>query len=99
MIEGRRRFNLLLGEAGGVGRSISVECRAVDFATAWPESRADDFMRIGFAGDDVCPGTLGSTPSGKARHRQGEASPEKMHRTALADEAGAKFLEDVFAQN
>src|SRR5258706_15023690 len=99
MIKCRRRFNLLLGKAGRLGRSISVECGAFDFATARPEARADDFVRISFAGDGIGSGTFGSAPPGEPRHRQVEASPEKMHRTAFPDEAGAKFLEDVFAKN
>src|SRR5436190_8291993 len=34
-------------------------------------------------------------PSGKARHRQIEAAPEKMHRTAFAAETRTKFLENT----
>src|SRR5437667_4244399 len=33
-------------------------------------------------------------PPGKARYREIEAAPEKMHRTALAAETRAKFLEN-----
>src|SRR5258708_10281764 len=99
MIESRRGLNALLGKTGRLRCSISVEGGTFDFATAWPEPRADYFVRISFAGNDVGPGALGSTPPGEARHCQVEASPEKLHRTALADEAGTKFLEDVFAQN
>src|SRR4026209_1014155 len=34
-------------------------------------------------------------PSGKAGHRQIEAAPEEMHRTAFAAEAGTKFFENA----
>ena len=35
----------------------------------------------------------GSSPSGKARHRQIEAPPEQMHRAGLADKGGAKTFQ------
>src|SRR5436305_1845632 len=34
-------------------------------------------------------------PSGKARHRQIEAAPEEMYRTAFAAEARTKFFENA----
>src|SRR5215510_8886610 len=37
------------------------------------------------------------TAARKARHRQIEAAPEKMHRARLADKAGAELLEQAVA--
>src|SRR5580693_5776415 len=57
-----------------------------------PESGTDAFMRITFARYEIGAGAFGRAPPGKTRHRQVEASPEKMDRAALADEMAAKFL-------
>ena len=40
-----------LREARGFRRRVSIKCRALDLAAARPESRADHFMRVGFARD------------------------------------------------
>ena len=40
---------------------------------------------------------LGRPAARKTRDREIERSPEQMHGTALADEAGAEFLEDPVA--
>ncbi len=95
MIKSRGRLNFLLGKAGWFGRGIGIECRTLDLASAGPDSRTDHFVGLRFAGDGIRAGAFGSAATGKARHRQVEAAPEKMHRTVFADEAGAKFLENI----
>jgi len=57
------------------------------FAAARPESSADHFMRISFAGDRIGADALGSTASGETGDAEVEASPEKMYGTVLANES------------
>ena len=57
-------------------------------------------MRIGLAGHRIwqighAAGMERRNTAREAGHRQIEASPEEMHRTRLADEAGAKLLHDA----
>src|SRR5271170_1829488 len=99
MIKSRRRQHRLLGKASRLRRRISIERRTFNIAAARPESRADHLMRIGLAGDGIGARAFWSAPPRETRHTEVETSPEEMYRTVLADEAGAKFLEDVLAQD
>src|SRR6266567_4398912 len=84
-----------------IGRRIGVgieECRG-NLVVARPETETAHFLRIGLPGDRV--GQMGDAagmrrrgPAGKARHREIEAAPEKMHRTALTAETRTKFFEN-----
>src|SRR5438874_6909597 len=84
-----------------IGRRIGVgieECRG-NLVVARPQTKTAHFLRIGLAGDRV--GQMGDAagmrrrrPAGKARYREIEAAPEKMHRAALAAETRTKFFEN-----
>ena len=98
MIEGGSGLRGLSGETGGLGRSVGVEGWSVE-AGAGPEAGADYFVRVSFAGDGIGAGAFGGAAAGEARDAEVEASPEEMDWTALADEAGAKLLEDIFTED
>jgi len=66
----------------------------LDVAGTGPKAGADHFVGICFTRDGIGAGTFWSAASGEARDREVEAAPIKMNRTALADEASAKFFED-----
>ena len=51
---------------------------------------ADHFMRVRLAGDGIGAWPLGRAAAREPGDRQVEAAPEKMDRTALADELAAK---------
>src|SRR5882724_10709681 len=95
MVKGLPGTDRPLPITGRLRSGIRVERRPFDLAAAGPESGADYFMRIGFAGDRVRSFALRSAPSGKARDRQIETSPKKMYRAVLADEARTEFTEDA----
>src|SRR5271155_3005969 len=97
MVEGLGRFDLLLTETGGLRSGIGIEGRAFYIASAGPESRADDLVRICFACDRIGAGALRSAPPGETRHGEIEASPEKMYGTIFAHKARAKLQEDAVA--
>src|SRR5271157_2417894 len=99
MIKRGFRLHWLLRKAGRLRSGIGVKSWSLDFAAAGPESRTDNFVGVGFAGDGVGLWSWRSAAAGEARDGQVEASPEKMHWTIFADEAGAEFLEDDVAQN
>src|SRR5207244_10806449 len=60
---------------------------------AGPEPVADHFVRVRLARDRVGAGPLRRAAAGKARDREIEAAPEKMHGAALADELAARSEE------
>src|SRR5581483_2170252 len=93
MIEGLLGTGALAGKAGGLRRGVGVECGPVHRAAARPEAGADHLMRVRLAGDGIGPGTLRSHATGEAADCHVEASPEKVHRTAFAEEASAELLE------
>src|SRR5271156_4113819 len=94
MIERLLRTNLCCLEAGGFGRRVGIKYRTFHFASSRPESCTDAFVRITFARHEIGAGAFGRALPGEARHRQVEASPEKMDRAALADEVAAKFFKN-----
>src|SRR5581483_5648823 len=93
MIEGLLGTNPRSGKAGGLRRGVGVERRSVHWAAARPEAGADHLVRVRLAGDQIGSGTLRSRTTGEAADCHVEASPEKVHRTALAEEASAELLE------
>src|SRR5271166_2275360 len=93
MIESCFGADRLLGKAWRFRRSVGIKRRTFDVASAGPEACTADLVRIGFARDGFGAGALRSRPSGEARHREIEASPEKMHRADLADEARPELLQ------
>jgi len=90
-----------IAKAGRFGGGVGVEERGGDFGAqpgaAGPESVADTFVGVGFAGNAVGSGPVGGSAAGEARHRQIEAAPEKMDSAALTNEFGAELLEDLFS--
>src|SRR5437763_15079485 len=59
MIESARRTHGSFGETQRLGRSVGVESRSFDVSSAGPESGADHFVGVGFAGNVICSVTLG----------------------------------------
>src|SRR6266480_247864 len=99
MKRGRRRLNFRIGETIRRWIGIRIEERRGNLVVARPKTETAHFLRIGFARDRV--GQMGNAagmrrrgPPGKAGYREIEAAPKKMHRTALAAETRAKFLEN-----
>src|SRR5579864_5068660 len=95
MIEGCGGANFAFRKAGWFGRGRRVECGPDDVASTGPESRAAYLVRVGFAGDGVGSGPFGGWSTREARHRQIEASPEKMHRADFAKESGSELLQNL----
>src|ERR1700722_17081265 len=87
-----------LGVACGLRGGVCVEGRSLHIAASRPKSSADYLVGIGLPGDGVCSLTRRGAPSGKARNRQVETTPEKMHGAVFADESGAEFFEDGIHQ-
>ena len=63
------------------------------------QNRRCYLLRVSFAGHRIgqmwdAAGMRRRRTSGKARDREIETAPEKMHRTAFAAEAGAKLFQD-----
>src|SRR5690348_14217550 len=94
MIEGARRANGNFGEARRFGRSVGIESRSFDVSSAGPESGADYFVGIGFAGDRICSVALRCAPPGEPRHCEIKTAPEKVNWTVFANEARTKLLEN-----
>src|ERR1700733_6156482 len=99
MIKRGRRLHRLLRKTRRLRGGIGIKGWSLDFAASGPESGADLFMGVGFAGDGIGLRPGRSAVAGEACDRKVEAPPEKMHRTIFSDEAGAEFLEDNVAQN
>src|SRR5579859_3570482 len=95
MVERSGRPNAPLRKTGRLRRSVRIESGALDVPAAGPESRAADLVRIRFARDGIGARPLRRGSAGKARDRQIEAAPEKMHGAGLALKSGAEFLEHV----
>src|SRR6266481_3393757 len=53
LIKGLRRAYRALCKPRGLGRGIGVECCPLDVSATWPEPRADYFVRVGFACDEI----------------------------------------------
>src|SRR5213595_3953100 len=99
MKRSRRRLYFRIGETIGRWIGVGIEERRGNLVVARPETETAHFLRIGLAGDRV--GQMGDAagmrrrrPAGKARYREIEAAPEKMHRAALAAETRTKFFEN-----
>src|SRR5271165_6139738 len=89
----------LFRKTGRLGRSVGVKGWTRDVASAGPEPRTADFVRVSFACDRVGARALRSAPSGEARHRVIEASPEKVDWTGLAYETCPELLQDGINPN
>src|SRR5664280_906515 len=76
---------------GGIG----IKCRRRDFAASGPEAGAAYLVGISFARNRVGARTFRRGPPREAGYSKIEASPEKMHRTDLTNEARPEFFEDV----
>ena len=80
---------------------VGIERRIVDGpAAARPEAGTRNLVRIGLLGHGIrqmrhTARMARRRTAGKARHRQIEAAPEEMHRTRLAEKAGAEMGEDL----
>src|SRR4029077_7359604 len=99
MKRSRRRLYFRIGETIGRRIGVGIEERCGNLVVARPETETADFRSIGFACDRVrqmgnAAGMRRRGPAGKARYREIEATPEKMHRAALAAETRSKFLEN-----
>src|ERR1700680_500326 len=92
MIESRLRPDALFCKTWRLRRSVRVESRSFDVASARPESRTADFMRVSFPRDGISYRALWRHPPGKASDRQIEASPEKRYGAGLSLKAGAKLF-------
>ena len=95
--EGGVGLHCPVGEAVRVRIGIGVEESLRP--TTGPEPAAADLVGVGLAGDVVrqvrhAAGMLRGPSPREAGHRQVEATPEEVHRAALADEAGAEGRED-----
>ena len=82
-------------QARRLGRGIRVERRLLHGPASGPEPGADHLVRIGLPSHAVRPRTLGGTPPREPRHREVEAAPEEVHRTAFPEKRCAKPPEHV----
>ena len=79
-----------------LGSRIRIEDRFIHRLIARPESRADDFVGVGFFRYGICARPVGRATAGKSRRREIKASPEEMYRARFADEPASRILEDGF---
>src|SRR5881396_495381 len=84
-----------VSQTGRLGCGVRVERRLLHVSAAGPKAGADHLMGIRLAGDPVCSGSLGGATPREARHREVEAAPEEVHRTAFPEKRCAKLPEHV----
>src|SRR5204863_5926012 len=97
VVVARARSDLGVGKAGRLRIGVGVEGGLSKAAIARPKAGAADLVRIGLAVDRIrnirIAWRRGRAAARKARYREIEAAPEKMHRAHLADEMPAKRRE------
>src|ERR1700758_5189666 len=95
MIERCGGTNLPFCEAGWFRGGVGIEGRAGKVASTGPESRAAEFVRVGFAGDRVGPWAFRCASTGEPRHGMIETSPKKVYGADLAYKSRSEFPQDL----
>src|SRR5205814_10414982 len=65
-----------------------------DISSTGPESGADDFVGIGFAGDGVGSIARGCAPPGEPSNCKIKAAPEEVNRTVFANKTRPELFEN-----
>src|SRR5208283_5523877 len=81
-------------EAFRLGRHVRIKGCIFNIAAAGPKTHATYLVRIGLPGYRVGTGSFRGSPARKTTYSQVEASPEEVHRTALADKLRSELIED-----
>src|SRR6185295_20170553 len=97
-VVGLARLHFEVGEAWWLGVRVSVEHQFRDRAAAWPEAATADLVRVGFLRHPVrhvgdAARMLRRPASREAGDGKIAASPEEVHRAALAEEAATEALQ------
>src|SRR5207245_2704968 len=74
-----------------------IKSGTIHSRAARPPACADDLMRVRLACNRIGARTFRSAPAREPRHRQIEATPEKMDWTVFPDESGAELGEHCLA--
>src|SRR5205814_9677576 len=98
VVVARARSDLGVGKAGRLRIGVGIKRGLAKAAIARQKARAADLVRIGLAVDrirNIRVAWRGRAAARKARYREIEAAPEKMHRADLADKAPAEGREHL----